>query len=136
MSYRIYIIPKDNDKDQIKNICSSNLFKKNYYSIITKNWTVNFNVTLDRNIEYVITITGRPNEKFRQLKPVFYWPQITIPRLFFRRSRIWILFLVIAIILLIVAGVFIYMYSKMKITNVKLNQDGYSFTHLATGPLY
>ena len=136
MSYRIYIIPKDNDKDQIKNICSSNLFKKNYYSIITKNWTVNFNVTLDRNIEYVITITGRPNEKFRQLKPVFYWPQITIPRLFFRRSRIWIVFLVIAIILLIVAGVFIYMYSKMKITNVKLNQDGYSFTHLATGPLY
>ena len=43
------------------------------------------------------------DEKFRQLKPVFYWPQITIPRLFFRRSRIWIVFLVIAIILLIVA---------------------------------
>ena len=136
ISYRIFIIPKNNSKEQINNICSTNLFRKNYRSIITRNWTINYNITLDRNIEYVITITGRPNERLRQLKPIFYWPQITIPRLIIKRSKLWILFLLIAIVLFIIAAAFIYMYSKMKITNVKLNQDGYSFTHLASGPLY
>ncbi len=136
ISYHIFIIEKNNDKDQINNICSSNLFKKNYHTIITRNWTVNYQVTLDRNVEYIITITGRPNERFKQLRPVFYWPQITIPRLIIPKSKIWILFLVIAIILLIVAAIFMYMYSKMKVTGVKLTQDGYSFTHLASGPLY
>ena len=82
-------------------------------------------------------LTGRlKNDSFNEIRPIFLYPQIKVPMIIEGSGKLWIVFLIIAFVLLIIAAIFCYMYSKMKVNAVKLTQEGYSFTNLASGPLY
>ena len=130
--YNVYINEIKNEKTDI---CTYD--HKEGYTVESDKWDVSIFVELNRNKNYYISLTGRlKNDSFNEIRPIFLYPQIKVPMIIEGSGKLWIVFLIIAFVLLIIAAIFCYMYSKMKVNAVKLTQEGYSFTNLASGPLY
>lgn len=141
--YNIYVSEKKNDMENF-NFCSINE-KNAKYTITNSNYTSEMRIKLNTKVDNYVYITGRIDEKYSNINPVFTYPNITIYS-FVNENRIiqeikktnilktlfWIIFV---IVLLMVVFYFIQKYSKMKFKNLDINavdnMNNINFTNLS-----
>ena len=141
--YNIYVSEKKNDMENF-NFCSINE-KNAKYTFTNTNYTSEMRIKLNPKVDNYVYITGRIDEKYSNINPVFTYPNITIYS-FINENRIiqeikktnilktlfWIIFV---IVLLIVVFYFIQKYSKMKFKNIDINtvdnMNNINFTNLS-----
>ena len=141
--YNIYVSEKKNDMENF-NFCSINE-KNAKYTITNSNYTSEMRIKLNTKVDNYVYITGRIDEKYSNINPVFTYPNITIYS-FVNENRIiqeikktnilktlfWIIFV---IVLLMVVFYFIQKYSKMKFKNIDINtvdnMNNINFTNLS-----